>query len=139
MYDSQREESLQVSFKSNFTNDDEDDEETGSAPKSFAMRVEESKKRKAQEISGESDYINCDFLLSSAAIVESLWSEADGLLANKKKRGMAPITVEMILYLKKNKDLWNIIDVNNANEMRKTANRPQRMLVFWRRRLPLRT
>ena len=35
--------------------------------------------------------------------------------------------VECILFLKKNKDLWNIRDVNKANEDRKEGKRVVRM------------
>ena len=69
-------------LKSENENDDDGDE-ADSPSKTFKQRVAEQQKRKAKEISGESSYINCDFLMSSAAIVESFWSETDGLLANK--------------------------------------------------------
>ena len=41
---------------------------------------------------------------------------------------MSPITVEMILFLKKQKDLWDISDVHYANEKRKEANREGRTI-----------
>ena len=59
-----------------------------------------------------SKYIDCGFIKGSAAIVESLWSEEDCLLGNKRRHGMSPVTNECILFLKKNKDLWSITDVN---------------------------
>ena len=64
---------------------------------------------------------------NSAAIVESLWSEDDCLLGNKRRHGMSPVTNECILFLKKNKDLWSITDVNQANENRKANNRDARL------------
>ena len=70
---------------------------------------------------GESEYIDCGFILGSTAIVQSLWSEADELLSSKRRSSMAPITVEMILFLKKNKDLSDITDVHKANLLRPAA------------------
>jgi hypothetical protein len=45
----------------------------------------------------------------------------------KRRRGMSPITVEMILFLKKNKDLWGIDDVAKANRSRLEAGRSKRV------------
>ena len=61
----------------------------------------------------DSEYINLDFLLGSAAIVECLWSKFDALVI-LRRRGMSPIMVEGILYLKENRDLWGIEDVKEA-------------------------
>ena len=66
------------------------------------------------------------FILGSAAVVESLWSEEDALMT-PRRRSMAPITNELILFLKKNEDLWTITDVSLANEDRKKSNRTQRL------------
>ena len=87
---------------------------------------ENDRKRQFEEVAGESKYVNCDFILGSAAIVEALWSEADALLI-KRRRSMAPITIELILFLKKNEDLWTLNDVNLANEDRKGKNRSVRL------------
>ena len=62
----------------------------------------------------------------SAAVVESLWSMYDAF-NSKRRRGMSPITVEMILFLKKNKDLWGIEDVARANQNRLKDNRNERV------------
>lgn len=87
------------------------------------------KRMKRQELAravGESKYINCDFILGSAAVVESLWSEQDALMS-KRRQGMTPLTNECILFLKKNRDLWRIEDVNQANEDRKKAKQDERL------------
>ena len=84
------------------------------------------KKRKCDAVAGESKYVNCHFILGSAAVVESLWSEEDALMT-PRRRSMAPITNELILFLKKNEDLWTITDVSLANEDRKKSNRTQRL------------
>ncbi len=41
---------------------------------------------------------------------------------------MSPITVEMILFLKKNRDLWGIDDIARANQSRLKADRSERVL-----------
>ena len=38
--------------------------------------------------------------MGSAACVERLWSEADAIVS-KRRKGLSPITLEMILFLKK--------------------------------------
>ena len=68
----------------------------------FLREFEKAKKQKTKDSSGESDYINCTFITGSAAVVECLWSMYDAF-NSKRRRGMSPITVEMILFLKKNK------------------------------------
>lgn len=84
------------------------------------------KKRKAKEVSGESDYIDCSFILgSTAATCEALWSKADDLL-RKRRQGMSPRTLEMILFLKENRDLWDIKDVVEADRRRRAANKESR-------------
>ena len=39
---------------------------------------------------------------------------------------MNPVTLEMILFLKKNKDLWNLEDVVEADKRRKLKNKESR-------------
>ena len=46
---------------------------------------------------------------------------------SKRRHGMNPITNEAILFLKKNKDLWKLEDVNEANEYRKAEKRDERL------------
>ena len=70
-----------------------------------------------KDCSGKSDYIDCNFITGSAAVVEGLWSMYDAF-NSKRRRGMSPITVEMILFLKKNRDLWGIEDVAKAHAHR---------------------
>jgi hypothetical protein len=92
----------------------------------FLGEFEKAKKQKTKESSGQSDYIDCNFITGSAAVVQSLWSMYDAF--NSKRRcGMSPITVDMILSLKKNKDLWGIEDVARANQSRLKADRSERV------------
>jgi len=92
----------------------------------FLEEFERAKKQKTKEVSGQSDYINCNFVTGSAAIVESLWSMYDAF-NTKRRRGMSPITVEMILYLKKNNDLWGVEDIAKANQNRLKTGRSERL------------
>ena len=77
-------------------------------------------KKKVREQHGKSQYIDCSFIMGSAACVERLWSEADAIVS-KRRNGLSPITLEMILFLKKNKDLWDLSDVVEADKMRIAA------------------
>jgi hypothetical protein len=76
--------------------------------------VARGEKRKAQEMAGKSKYMDCLFIMGSAACVETLWSEADALM-DKRRQALSPINFEMILFLKKNKDLWGLDEVIQAN------------------------
>ena len=107
--------------------DDSDSDSDDDDIVNFGDSARKDTKRKVSELVDESKYIDCgSFIMGSAAIVESLWSEQDNLLANKRRRGMSPMLVECILFLKKNKDLWGIRDVNMANEDRKAGKRIER-------------
>ena len=90
----------------------------------FLREFEQAKRQKLKESSGQSDYINCTFITGSAAVAESLWSVYDAF-NSKRHRGMSPITVERILFLKKNKDLWGIEDVARANQSRLKADKSE--------------
>ncbi len=107
--------------------DDESDLTVDSGEEDFFLReFETAKKQNTKESSGQSDYIDCNFINGSAAVVESLWSMYDAF-NSKRRHGMSPITVEMILFLKKNKDLWGIEDVARANQSRLKADRSERV------------
>lgn len=60
-----------------------------------------------------SAYRFLDFILSSAAIVESLWSKAEALLTTRR-RGTNPVMVEALLMLKENRHYWSVPDVIEA-------------------------
>jgi hypothetical protein len=88
----------------------DDDSDSSVGEDFFLKEFEKAKKQKIKESSGQSDHIEHNFILGSAAVVKSLWSMYDAF-NTKRRRGMSPITVEMILFLKKNKDLWGIKNV----------------------------
>ena len=69
-------------------------------------------------------YINLDFIVGSAAVVESMWSEADVILI-KRRRCMSPYVFEAILFLKSNRELWDIISVQKAMLMSQPSRRTQ--------------
>jgi len=61
------------------------------------------KKRKAEE---PETYIDCDFILATAVDVERLWSLAKNLLTDKRRK-MTTVMIQVILFLKENRNLWN--------------------------------
>jgi hypothetical protein len=67
----------------------------------FLREFEKAKNQKAKESSNQSDYIDCNFITGSAAVVKGLLSMYDAF-NSKRCHGMCPIMVEMILFLKKN-------------------------------------
>ena len=116
-----------LAFRKDANLGDESDLTVDSDEEDFFLReFEKFKRQKTQESSHQSDYINCNFIVGSAAVVESLWSMYDAF-NSKRRRGMSPITVEMILFLKKNKDLWGIEDVARANQSRLKADKSERV------------
>ena len=61
----------------------------------------------------DSDYVDTTFILSSAAVAESLWSKQDALVDQRRSR-MSPSMTEAILFLKENRDLWGMEQVREA-------------------------
>ena len=66
-----------------------------------------------EKAASESEYVNTDHLLSSAAIVECLWSKFDALVPQRRE-GMSPLLIEAILFLKENIHLWSVKDIREA-------------------------
>ena len=62
-----------------------------------------TKKRKVLE---KTRYINCDFILGSAAEIERIWSISKNILNNSRK-SMTPLLFESLLFLKLNKNYWD--------------------------------
>ena len=77
------------------------------------------KKRKSE---APTQYIDCNFILATAVDVERLWSLAKNVLTDKR-RGMATMMVQVILFLKENRDLWdcNTVYKSIANVQKKAA------------------
>ncbi len=57
-------------------------------------------------------------ILGVAVEVERLWSMADNVFTKRRSR-MSPLLFECIMYLKYNRDLWNLDDIVEANKRRK--------------------
>lgn len=105
--------------------DDEVESEDEDLEEDITRAIEIQEKRKAKEIEGQSKYINCDFVMGSAAIVEQLWSKG-GCVYTSRRLGMSPMVFEMIMFLKENADLWKINDVVIADERRKDTDKDTR-------------
>ena len=87
-----------------------------------------------EELRGkDSEYVNLDMELSSAAIVEILWSKFDAICVQRRE-GMSPVMIEGLLYLKENRHLWNAdtvakaLDIIKKREMTERVNKKAAML-----------
>ena len=74
----------------------------------------------------DSEYVNTQFKLSSAAIVEILWSKFDAICIQRRS-GLSPVMIEGLLYLKENRHLWTIDTVAGALEIIKTREMSERV------------
>ena len=75
----------QVLLKSN--NDEEDvleDSDSNDDDIDFIKAVKANERKRKREEMGKSQYINCDFIMGSAACVERLWSEADAIFTKRR-------------------------------------------------------
>ena len=84
-------------FKINATVESESESDSVSDHECFLKQYEKTKKQKERSFLEQSDYINCNFVMGSAAVVESLWSVFDAF-NTKRRRGSSPILNEMILF-----------------------------------------
>ena len=62
-------------------------------------------KRRKNEVSND-QYVNCDFILGSAAEVERLWSIAKYVLT-ENTRSMTPQMFEALMFLRLNERFWD--------------------------------
>ena len=60
--------------------------------------------------------MDCDFILGSAAEVERLWSIANHVLTDERKK-TSPLMLEALLFLRVNIRLWDIHTVKQAYHM----------------------
>lgn len=79
-------------------------------------QISESNKRQRTE----TEYINADFILGSAAEVERLWSICKYILTNQRK-SLTPLMFEALTFLKVNKRFWDLPMVQTAIHMNRTA------------------
>jgi hypothetical protein len=92
----------------------------------FLKEFEKAKKQKTKKTSNQSDYIDCNFITGSAAVLQSLRSTFNAF-NTKRCHGMSPITIRMTIVLKKNRYLWSIKDINRANQSWIRAGRSERL------------
>ena len=76
------------------------------SPGLYQRALEEEAKQDAERNGTNSQYINLDFVLGSAAEVERLWSLAKYILVNQRKT-MNSQMFECLLFLKYNRKYWN--------------------------------
>jgi hypothetical protein len=87
----------------------------------LVQKIRAGKRKQREEAeSGEMQYMNTNFILGSAAVVERLWSNAGNILT-KNRSGMTPQLLEAILFLKYNRRFWNQALVSDAYQMQRTA------------------
>jgi hypothetical protein len=109
------------------------DASPGTEALSFQERL--AKRLKTEEQDPSKEYINCDFILGSAAEVERLRSIA-GKVFPKDRANMHPIQVEALLFLRinkrfgKSKRLWNLSGGQNKKHLQNTRN-SLRLVVTW--------
>jgi hypothetical protein len=70
-------------FRKEANSQSSDDDSDSGEEDIFLKELEKAKNQKTKEASGQSDYINCDFVAGSAAVAKSLWSVFDAF----NKRG----------------------------------------------------
>ena len=74
---------------------------------SQGVKADEDKRNSA------SPFINCNFILATAVIVERMWSKAGNLLSDSR-RSMMPLIFETIIFLNINRDYWDDNLINRA-------------------------
>ena len=93
----------------------ERDEESGESSEE-ELAYEERLRRRKQKRENPSGYMDCDFILGSAAEVERLWSIANHVLTDERKK-TSPLMLEALLFLRVNIRLWDIHTVKQAYHM----------------------
>ena len=61
--------------------EDDDSDQYSEVEYDFSKAVVANDKKKVREENGKSQYIDCSFIMGSAACVERLWSEADAIVS----------------------------------------------------------
>lgn len=94
--------------------------------KTMAQKIAKVAKKRLQASGGAGGYINCDFILGSAAEVERLWSLAKHILEDDRL-GMHPETFEIIIFLKVNSRFWDKSTCCEAIRMWKQDEKQERV------------
>ena len=80
------------------------------------ISYEERLRRRKMERENPSGFMDADFILGSAAEVERLWSIANNVLTDERKK-TSPLLLEGILFLRVNVRLWDMQTVKQAYHM----------------------
>lgn len=82
------------------------------------------KKRKIEQ---PAEYTDCSFILAAAVDVERLWGLAKNVLTDRR-RGMATVMVQVVLFLKESRELWteNMVYESILNLKKKSADKRRR-------------
>ena len=80
------------------------------------VEYEERLRQRKRQRDNPSGYMNCDFILGSAAEVERLWSIATNVLTDERKK-TSPLMLEAVLFLRVNSRLWDVQTVKQALHM----------------------
>lgn len=96
------------------------------AEMTLVQKIRAGKRKQREETVGETQYHDSNFILASAAEVERLWSHA-GLVLTKARRGMTPMLLEAILFLKFNRRFWDQNLVSEAYAMNRSARSQKRI------------
>jgi hypothetical protein len=83
-----------------------------SAPSSPGIDIFQAAREKLKTTSEESHYIQTDFVDITSDTCERLFSRAR-LVFHYLRRSMTPASVELVLYLWTNFDLWDVYTVNS--------------------------
>ena len=106
--------------------DDEDDGPASQAESQESFMESFNKRQKVEKQGANKGYVNCDFILGSAAEIERVWSTAE-LILRKARFRMTPILFEALIYLKYNSRYWNKHLVKQAIKEVKTESSMERM------------
>lgn len=88
---------------------------TSGQPRRYAIMDKAISKRRKLEPQMLSEDV--DIISPTSNVCERLFSRAK-YIRTDNRRAMLPVTMEMILFLRLNRDFWSIIDVQNALENR---------------------
>ena len=93
-----------------------DDGNSSGSDQEEEIDYEERLRQRKQQRENPLGYMNCDFILGSAAEVERLWSIATNVLTDERKK-MSPLMLEAVLFLRVNSRLWDVQTVKQALHM----------------------
>ena len=92
------------------------EEDSSDSDREGEVSYEERLRKRKRQRDNPSGYMNCDFILGSAAEVERLWSVASHVLTDERKN-TSPLMLEALLFLQVNFWLWDMHTVKQAFHM----------------------